>query len=332
MGAEVLKISAPNKEDLVLAGGPGVFREDGSWISANRAWLMHGKGERLLNLKSEEGVAEVKRLILEEGYNCIVEQFRPGTMERLGLGYEDIKSLAPDIIYASLSGYGQTGPYSNRAGHDINYLSLSGVISYSGRIEEGPTLYGLQIADIVSAQNTVIGILAGHARRLAAKSGAPTGEGRGCHIDISILDGVVPMNAMAGVGALMSGRDPEREGDWLNGGSCYDFYETADGQYMSVGALEPKFWQNFCLAMGHEDWIEAGCVCADFREKKQILRAEFKKRTRGEWTALFQKTDACVEPVLSVTEALHSENARARGWLIEQNGIEHYDLPIRFSS
>lgn len=327
MGASVTRVVAPGKSDLVLESGPKAA--DGE--TANRKWLTYNKDEIIVDLKTRSGVETIRRLIKEEYYNCIFEQFRPGVMEKFGLGYEDIKEISPEMIYVSITGYGQYGEYRDKASHDINYLALSGNMSYSGREDGGPVLYGMQIADIAASQNAVIGTLAAHSRRML--------DGRGARVDISILDSVIPFNAMSGVGTMMSGEEPKREGTMLNGGSMYDFYETSDGQYMSVGALEPKFWKRFCEVMGHEEWIEAGCVCDDFREKKEILRADFKKHTRDYWEEKFENADACVEPVLSIEEALlKRSNAKERGSVINtaeadgtENGVWIYGNPIKFT-
>lgn len=314
MGAKVTKVSAPGKADLVLESGPRASTGE----TANRIWLHHRKDEIFIDLKSEEGLAKVVELLKSGDYNCIFEQFRPGVMDKLGLGYEAVKAIVPDIVYVSITGYGQEGVYADRAGHDINYLALSGNMSYSGRISEGPALYGLQIADIAASQNAVIGALAAHNQRQLT--------GKGAHVDVSILDSAIPFNAMSGVGAMLSGENPQRENQLLNGGSMYDFYPTADDGYMSVGALEPKFWAEFCNVMGHPDWITAGCACEDFREKKAILREEFRAHTRDYWTEVFAKVDACVEPVLTVTEALlERENAKNRGSVINALAEEHAD-------
>lgn len=330
MGAEVTRVVAPDKKDMVLEDGPRASTGD----TANKLWLTHGKRELEVNLKSMTGVNYIKDLIAENYFNCIFEQFRPGVMDRLGLGFEEIKKISPEIIYVSITGYGQDGEYRDKAGHDINYLALSGNMSYSGKIDEGPALYGMQIADLAAAQNAVIGALAAHSRRML--------DGRGAYVDVSIMDSVIPFNTMSGVGAMLSGENPKREGGWLNGGSLYDFYKTSDGEFMSVGALEPKFWKIFCETMGHEDWIEAGCVCEDFREKKEILRADFAKQPRAYWEELFKDKDACVEPVLSAKEALlERENARNRGTIIniaDEIEAEHtedeiwiYGNPIKFT-
>lgn len=323
MGAHILKISAPGRKDLVLDSEP----KTQNGLSANRAWLNNKKKEIFLNLKEEAGKKEIIRLIKEEGYNCIIEQFRPGVMANFGLAYEDVKEIQDNIIYLSLTGYGQDGPYKDKAGHDINYLALSGLMSYSGRQETGPVLYGMQFADIASAQNSVIGILAALNKR--------NETGLGTYIDVSILDSVIPFNAMAGVGAMMSGNNPKREEDFLNGGSLYDFYQTKDNKYLSFGGLEPKFFERFCKIIGKEEWVEKGCVCPDFKEKKEVLRKIFKEKTRDEWTLIFKDADCCVEPVLDLKEALlEDKNTKIRKSIniidIDGEQIKVYSNPIKF--
>ena len=227
MGAEVLKISSPSKYDLVLDSE--LVEKN---LSSSQAWLGRNKKTMALNLKTPEAIKIIKKLILE--YDILIEQFRPGVMEKLGLSYDTLKKINPRLIYCSLTGYGQTGPYRNRAGHDINYLSLSGNMGYSGKKEIGPVLTNMQIADLASgAMNSIIGILAAlhHRER----------TGLGQHIDISMLDGVVALHAIEGNRFLTTGETPQREEELLNGGSFYDFYPTKDGRYISLGALEPKF-------------------------------------------------------------------------------------------
>ena len=323
MGAKVTKISAPGKYDLILDSEPKT--EKG--LSANRAWLNNSKDEIFINLKEEAGKKEIERLIKEEGYNCIIEQFRPGVMAKFGLSYDEVKAIKDDIIYLSLSGYGQDGPYKDKAGHDINFLALSGIMSHSGRKDQGPVLYGMQVADMASAQNAIIGILAALNKR--------NQTGQGSFVDVSILDSVIPYNTMAGAATMMENNNEEREGNSLNGGSLYDFYQTKDGKYYSFGALEPKFFERFCKIIGKEDWIEAGCVCEDYKEKKVELSEIFKSKTRKEWEEILKDADCCVEPVLDLNEVLlKSENTKARESVktIEIDGekVKVYKNPIKF--
>lgn len=263
----------------------------------------------LLNLKKPGAVEVVKKLIME--YDIVMEQFRPGVMEKLGLGYEALAEINPRLIYCSLTGYGQTGSLSHRAGHDINYLARSGNMAQAGRAETGPVLTNMQVADVaVGSMNSVIGILA------AVQYRNRTGKGQ--RVDIAMLDGLIPFNGMDGTAFLAAGKVPKREGERLNGGCMYDFYETKDGQYLSVGALEPKFWAEFCHCIGREDLIEGSVWPEDVKAVKEVIRGILKEKTRDEWMAVFDGRDVCVEPVLSVQEALLEDaHIRAREMVVE---------------
>lgn len=306
LGAEVLKISGPGKPDIVLDYPPFI---EGTTVSANQAWLGRNKKTMLLNLKKPGAVEVVKKLIME--YDIVMEQFRPGVMEKLGLGYEALAEINPRLIYCSLTGYGQTGSLSHRAGHDINYLARSGNMAQAGRAETGPVLTNMQVADVaVGSMNSVIGILA------AVQYRNRTGKGQ--RVDIAMLDGLIPFNGMDGTAFLAAGKVPKREGERLNGGCMYDFYETKDGQYLSVGALEPKFWAEFCHCIGREDLIEGSVCPEDVKAVKEVIRGILKEKTRDEWMAVFDGRDVCVEPVLSVQEALLEDvHIRAREMVVE---------------
>lgn len=332
MGAEVLKISSPSRVDLVIDSPPLI---PGTTISANQAWLGRNKKTMALNLKEKESIEIVKKLILD--YDILLEQFRPGVMEKLGLGYETLKKINPRLIYCSLTGYGSSGPYKNRPGHDINYLSLSGNMDYSGRISTGPVLTNMQIADIaVGSMNSVIAILA------AVHYREKTGKGQ--FLDISMLDGLISFHAMSGANSLVSQKKVKREGELLNGGSFYDFYECSDKKYFSVGALEPQFWSLFCKAIHKEEWITAGPFPKDLVEKKESLRQIFKTKTQKEWKNIFQTILCCVEPVLTMEEAFQeNEQIRAREVIIDipipdshttvkqlGNGIKFSETPIQY--
>lgn len=318
MGAEVLKISSASKPDIVTDYPP--FIED-TGISACQAWLGRNKKSMFLNLKTEEGVAIVKELVKE--YDIVLEQFRPGVMDKLGIGYEDLKKVNPSVIYCSLTGYGQTGPLRDAAGHDINYMARSGIISHAGRKAEGPSLMNFQIADIaVGSLNSVIGILA------AVNHRRNTGQGQ--HIDVAMMDGCVPFNSIDGASFLVSGKEPEREGERLNGGCVYDFYETKDGQYMSVGSLEPQFWARFCMAIGREDLIEGTVWPENVEQVKTEIRGIFKTKTRTEWVEVFAEYDACVQPVLNLQEALlEDEQIKAREMVVEVDMPLHEGVKVK---
>lgn len=306
MGAEVLKIGSAGKPDIVADYPPFIGNTN---ISSSQAWLGRNKKTMFLNLKTGEGRDIVKELVKE--YDIVMEQFRPGVMDRLGLGYEDLRAVNPAVIYCSLTGYGQTGPLRDAAGHDINYMSRSGMISHAGRAEEGPSLMNFQIADIaVGSLNSVIGILAAVNYR--------RNTGRGQYIDVAMMDGCVPFNSIDGAAFLVSGRQPLREGERLNGGCIYDFYKTKDGGYMSVGSLEPKFWKQFCTAIGREDLTEDSVWPENIAEVKAEIRDIFMTKTRDEWVEVFSHYDACVQPVLDLEEALiKDEQIKAREMVVD---------------
>ena len=318
MGAEVLKISSASRPDIVLDYPP--FIGD-TGVSASQAWLGRNKKTMFLNLKTGDGKAVVKELVKE--YDIVLEQFRPGVMEKLGLGYEDLKAVNPKLIYCSLTGYGQTGPLRDAAGHDINYMSRSGIISQAGRRESGPSLMNFQIADIaVGSMNSVIGILA------AVNYRKNTGKGQ--YIDVAMMDGCVPFNSLDGAGFLVSGKEPKREGERLNGGCIYDFYETKDGEYLSVGSLEPQFWSRFCTAIGREDLIEGTVYPPNIDEVKAEIRGILKTKTRDEWVEVFSHYDACVQPVLNLKEALlEDEQVKEREMVVDVKLPLHEDVSVK---
>ena len=318
MGAEVLKISSASRPDIVLDYPP--FIGD-TGVSASQAWLGRNKKTMFLNLKTGEGKAVVKELVKE--YDIVLEQFRPGVMEKLGLGYEDLKAVNPKLIYCSLTGYGQTGPLRDAAGPDINYMSRSGIISQAGRRESGPSLMNFQIADIaVGSMNSVIGILA------AVNYRKNTGKGQ--YIDVAMMDGCVPFNSLDGAGFLVSGKEPKREGERLNGGCIYDFYETKDGEYLSVGSLEPQFWSRFCTAIGREDLIEGTVYPPNIDEVKAEIRGILKTKTRDEWVEVFSHYDACVQPVLNLKEALlEDEQVKEREMVVDVKLPLHEDVSVK---
>lgn len=303
LGAEVLKVSSRDRYDLVTHWPPVI---EGTDTTAAAAWLGRNKKSIYLNLKKPEAVEAVKKLIME--YDIIVEQFRPGVMKKLGLDYETLRRINPQIIYCSLTGYGQTGPMRDRAGHDINYMSRSGVMASAGRKSTGPVLTNMQIADVaVGSMNSVVGILA------AVYYREQTGKGQ--HIDIAMLDGMVPFHSMDGACFLAGAAMPERESQMLNGGEIYDFYETSDGEYMSVGALEPKFFAALCEGLGYPQWADGKILQEDLPAVKETFRSVFKTKTRKEWTEVFSQLDACVEPVLTLKEASEDAQIAARGML-----------------
>ncbi|MFJ2367069.1 CaiB/BaiF CoA transferase family protein [Pseudomonas sp. NPDC087697] len=301
MGAEVLRIESPTRMDLLRVLPP---HDQGA--SASHAYLNRNKRSLALDLKQPAALEVVKQLL--QDHDILLEQFRPGVMERLGLGYETLKAINPRLIYVSITGYGQTGPYRDRAGHDINYLALAGVASYTGREDSGPLPLGIQVADIAGGSlHGVIGLLAAVIARQHS--------GQGQHLDVSMTDCAFSLNAMAGAGYLACGVTPGREDQMLNGGSFYDYYRTRDGRWMSVGSLEPDFMQPLCTALGQPELAVLGLSPSAEQQKalKLALQIEFEKHDFAELCQLFAGIDACVEPVLSLAEAVEHPQLKVRG-------------------
>jgi crotonobetainyl-CoA:carnitine CoA-transferase CaiB-like acyl-CoA transferase len=301
MGAEVLRIESPTRMDLLRVLPP---HDQG--ISASHAYLNRNKRSLALDLKQVEALEIVRELVKD--YDIVLEQFRPGVMERLGLGYEALKAINPGLIYVSITGYGQTGPYKDRAGHDINYLALAGVASHTGRQDSGPLPLGVQLADVGGGSlHAVVGLLAAVIARQQS--------GVGQYLDVSMTDCSFSLNAMAGAGYLACGVEPGWENHALNGGSFYDYYRTRDGRWMSVGSLEPAFMQQLCAALERPELAAQGLSPQPEQQKalKLALQVEFEKRSFDELCALFAGVDACVEPVLSLSEAVEHPQLEARG-------------------
>ncbi|MBK8901558.1 MAG: CoA transferase [Anaerolineaceae bacterium] len=309
LGADVIRIEAPNRPDLTRLLPP--IAEDGQ--SAQHSLLNRSKRSLGLNLKAPEAGQIVKQLVAA-GYDIVLEQFRPGVMDRLGVGYEALRAECPSLIFCSLTGYGQTGPYKDRAGHDLNYLALSGLLSFYGRSTspQPPPPPPMQVADLgAGSLHLVIGLLAAVIRRQV------TGEGG--QVDIAMHDGALAWNALGAAKWLVGGENPAPETEVLNGGSFYDLYQTKDGRFLSVGSLEPKFWQGFCQAIGHEELFAPGMnfEVTNQQSFKAHVRAAIQSKTLAEWQAIFAELDVCVEPVLTTEEALGHPHTQARHMVVE---------------
>ncbi|MCL5982575.1 MAG: CoA transferase [Firmicutes bacterium] len=312
MGAEVIKVESPSEGDYMRLMGP----MDGE-LSLYFRLLNRNKKSMTLNLKKQEGVELFLRLAREA--DVVVEGFRPGVVEALGIGYQAVQSANPEIIYCSISGYGQDGPYRERAGHDINYIALAGILGLTGSKEGPPVVPSVQIGDVGGgSQMAVMSILAALLARFRG--------GGGRYLDVAMLDGLVAWLPLAAA-ELFAGRSAERGGMMLNGGvACYGVYRTADDGYMSLGALEPKFWAEFCRAVGRED-LAAQQYQPDQKSLQQEVAAIFSSRSRREWEEIFGPVDACCEPVLGLAEAFAHLQSQARGLL----GSQVLAFPVKIS-
>ncbi|MFS8584204.1 MAG: CaiB/BaiF CoA-transferase family protein [Acidimicrobiia bacterium] len=263
-----------------------------------------------IDLRSERGRAAFLRLAAAA--DVVLESFRPGVVDRLGVGYEAVRAVNPGIVYCSTSGYGQTGPYAQRAGHDINYLAVGGYLHMSERTAEGrPPLPGATVADIAAG-----GLHAAAAILAALVARARTGEGT--YLDVAVADGVLWMLSLYIDEYLATGEAPGPGHYVLTGRyACYDVYPTADDRWLAVGAIEPAFWANLCRLVGLERWIDHQTDDAVQDAIRADLRAVFRTRTRDEWVALLADADTCVAPVLDIAEVAADPQVAARGAIVE---------------
>lgn len=314
LGAEVIKIEDPQVGDYARTLGTGTGEDSAYFRMINR-----NKQGLKLDLKKPEGVEIFLRLA--RAADVIVESFRPGVVDKLGIGYATVAALNPKIAYCSISGYGQDGPYRDLAGHDINYLGYAGVLEQIGVEGSQPAIPNFQIADLLGGALTgVMGILA------AVVEAQRTGKGR--YIDVSMTDSVLAHTYFAMLRLNDAGHSAARGTDLLSGGlPCYATYRCADGKYMAVGALEGKFWQSCCAVLERPDWVK--------RQWDGVLRAEmaslFAARRRDEWAALFAAVDCCVTPILSPEEALTNAQISARGMVVEVDGLTQFAPPLKLS-
>ncbi|MBU2966331.1 CaiB/BaiF CoA-transferase family protein [Amphritea sp. 2_MG-2023] len=312
LGAEVLRVESASRHDLVRNMKPLI---DGQ--SAAFSYLNRGKQSLALNLKHPEAIGLISQLVAE--YDILIEQFRPGVMARLGLDYDTLKQVNPRLIYCSITGYGQTGPYRDKAGHDLNYLALSGAASHMGRKASGPAPMGLQVADVAAGSHpAVISILAAVIGRQSS--------GEGCYLDISMADNTLALQALMIPAALNGAPDPQPESNFLNGGGVYDYYRTADDRYLSVGSLEPQFRQRLARALNIQDNPPL-----EDRQLKTLLQQKFAKQDLETWCEELAEQDICVEPVLTVSEAAEHPQFIARNMIVTQpSGERQVDSALGF--
>ncbi|HEY4055126.1 MAG TPA: CoA transferase [Kofleriaceae bacterium] len=289
LGADVVKIEDPKLGDYLRGFPPQKGGMSGRFLAVNR-------GKRSCALDLKEPAQRDAFLTMVERADVIVESFRPGVLDKLGLGYAALSARNPGIVVCSISGFGQTGPYAHRAGHDLNYIALAGVLAMGGERDGAPMLPGAQIADLAGgALWSATGILAA----LLQKSRT----GKGVHLDISMTEGALALLA-AELGNADCGTKPTRGRDELNGGLAgYGVYATSDGRYLAVGALEPKFWLALNGALGRkQDVSEIIGDAASHAKTRAELGAIFLTKTGAEWMQILEKVDCCVELVVEPTD------------------------------
>ncbi|MFJ8969728.1 CaiB/BaiF CoA transferase family protein [Streptomyces sp. b84] len=310
LGADVVRVDRP--------GGAGLGIDPASDLT-NR-----NKRSVLLDLKSDEGPARVLDLV--ERADILIEGYRPGVAERLGVGPEACLARNPKLVYGRMTGWGQDGPLAERAGHDIAYLALTGTLSMIGKPDEPPVVPANLVGDYAGGSlYLVVGVLAAlqHARA----------HGEGQVVDAAIVDGAAHLATMIH-GMLAAGSWQDRRGTNLLDGGCpfYGTYATSDGGHMAVGPLEGQFYAEFIGLLGIADAFPDRWDLARWDELRAAVTERFLTRTRAEWTEVFDGTDACVAPVLSLTEAPHHPHLAARSTFVEHSGLTQPAPAPRFSA
>jgi alpha-methylacyl-CoA racemase len=317
-GAEVIKVEDTGLGDYVRWSPPYYEGADDTAKGALFLALNRGKRSIRIDLKNDQGKEVLLRLAQDA--DVLLESFRPGVLDRLGVGWERLQEVNPRLVYCAITGYGQNGPNRDRSGHDMNYLGLNGLLGLTGDPDGPPLQSAGQIADIGGgALTAAVGLLVAlHERERS---------GQGQFVDCSMFDGALSWLAMVAADMFASGRTPRRGLLHLAGGIiCYRPYRCADG-YITLGALEPKFWANFCRGVDREDLLERA-LDPPGSDAHRALEEIFAGRTRADWSAFAAEHDCCLEPVLDLDEALESEQVAAREMVVEleQPGA---DRPVR---
>jgi alpha-methylacyl-CoA racemase len=313
-GAEVIKVEDTGLGDYVRWSPP--YYEGAEPTARGAVFLSLNRGKRSirLDLKSEPGREVLLRLTRDA--DVLLESFRPGVLDRLGVGYHRLREVNPRLVYCAITGYGQDGPLRDRSGHDVNYLGLNGLLGLTGEADGEPVQAAGQIADLGGgALMAAVGIL------VALRERERSGEGQ--LVDCSMFDGSLSWLGMVAAETLAGGRAPRRGQLMLAGSAtCYRPYRCADG-YVTLGALEPKFWQAWCRGVGREDLLDHA-FDPPGSETHQAVREVFAQRTREQWREFASEHDCCLEPVLELDEVLASELVAAREMVVEleQPGAE----------
>ena len=324
MGADVVKIEDVNAPDYMRYYPPYLEKESAGFLAVNRS-----KRSLAVNLRTEKGVKIFFALLPTA--DIVIEQFRPGVLDGLGIGYAAAKSVKPDIIYVSLTGYGQDGPYAARAAHDINFIGYAGILASTGAPSTGPVVPAPQLGDVAGgAYMSVIACLS------ALWSREKTGQGQ--QVDVAMLDGVLPLMTlqMAHYQATKLNMGPGEQP--LSGGlACYGVYACADGRYVALGLLEAKFWKLFCDLVQRPDWLDKHLVMGEEAESlRREIAALFRTKSRDEWLAATKDLDVCLTPVCDLAELENDPHLRARRMICEEEHpvcgkIKGIGVPLKFS-
>lgn len=325
MGADVIKVEDPGAGDYARWIGRRARVNSLDFLAMNR-------NKRAINLDLKHPAGAALFLRLAETADVVVEGFRPGVADRLGVGYAAVAAVNPRAVYCSITGYGQTGPLADKAGHDVNYLALSGALDQTGAAGGPPAIGNFQIGDLAGGTLTA-------AMSICAALVGTQRTGRGRHLDVAIADAVLTHMVIAAATLAGEGATAPRGRDKLTGGlPCYGVYATADGRWLAVGALEPKFWVQVCAALGRPDLADRGHLEGDAGE---LVRAEvaavIASRPLAHWADLFAPLDCCVTPVLTLEEAMESAHALARGLVVThehpvEGPVRQFAPPVRMGA
>jgi crotonobetainyl-CoA:carnitine CoA-transferase CaiB-like acyl-CoA transferase len=329
LGAEVIKIEDTGAGDYARAMGPGERAAGGNGDSLFFRMVNRNKKSLRLDLKQAAGVEVFMRLAADA--DVIFESFRPGVVDKLGIGFEAVRAVNPRIVYCAITGYGQTGPWAELAGHDINYMATAGLLdqigTHDGTTSGPPAIPNLQVGDLLGGALTpLLGVL-------AAVIGAKA-TGQGSHVDVAMTDAVLAHTIFPLVTTQAFGQPMPRGADLLTGGvPCYGVYRTADDRYLAVGALEPKFWQALCTAIERPDLAPFGLAMgSEGRRVKGELAAVLDSRSLADWEPVFAAADCCVTPILRMDEAIKHPQMIAREMVVEVGGTIQFAPPFKLSA
>ncbi len=302
-GAEIIKIEDTKLGDYNRWYPPLLGKTSARFYAVNR-----NKKSVKLNLETKPGKEVFRKLIKQS--DVLLESFRPGVMEKLGLGYDELNRINPRLVYCAITGYGQTGPYRNAAGHDLNFLNLAGISARIGHKNERPPLAGIPIADIAGSLWAVIAVL------MALRAREATGKGQ--HCDVGMMDAVLSWLALSLTPFSVTGQLPARGSDLLNGGyAFYNIYPTADGKYVGIGALEEKFWSKFCTKIAKPEYVPIQFDPSRQDEMITNLTSMFVQKNQAEWVEFFADSDICFTPVQDMNDLFSHPQIQARNSLAE---------------
>ncbi|MGE0093073.1 MAG: CaiB/BaiF CoA transferase family protein [Alphaproteobacteria bacterium] len=318
-GADVLKIEPPSG-DPQRSDGP----IDSDGIAASYKVINRGKRVLKLDLKSDEGRASFSKLV--QRADILLESFRPGVLDRLGFGRKELEALNPRLIHCALSGWGQTGPYRLRPGHDLNYMALGGGLIASGS-EDTPVMTTPPVADFAGSLLSVTSILAALHQRERV--------GVGCFIDVALAESVLAWLSIDLTNNKRPGSELRRARSAYNGGlACYQIYRTADDRFLTLGIIEEKFWRNFCDAMGRQDWLPRQWEPIPQHKLISELAEAFQEKPLSEWEKLLDSVETCFHSVVNLEELAGNPQIAARQLLFESKGGDPFSeilLPVCFN-